>query len=452
MSFIESGMSEELIICKPRISLGLGIGAVAGFGLMYLAYTKGWGRRHSQKKREFSWSELKHRRSAVRGQEVKMESRTNLADNYSNNEALKAQQVEIWEQLDIILQSVRELKEEVIELRECLNGMTDQIANDVRSSLERCHKVPEKKTGSSRERSNSVKSNSIYFTANTRTKSNAETESEEGYTTANGDSDYECGKAADEQANQKDPSDSRLSSKKVDEFFQLLCIADSLHEGTITDKAKGLKMLLKKKSTYNMKPNFCWRLARAYLDMEEMSINENEKISYLDLGKEAAKTGLQLDDSSAECHKWYAIISGQQADHDTTQNRIKAGYTFKEHIDKAIKLKNDDPSLYYLLGRWCYEVAQLGWIERKAAATFYGTPPRSTIDEALKNFLKAEELNPGYSKSNSVYIAKCYRDLGNNATALHWLDLASELPIKSKDDTEAQKNLEAMRNTLVKRS
>ncbi|XP_072896446.1 regulator of microtubule dynamics protein 3-like isoform X2 [Hemitrygon akajei] len=404
MRFIESGMSEELIICKPRISLGLGIGAMAGFGLMYLAYTKGWGRRHFQKKREFSWSELKHRRSAVRGQEVKMERRTKLADNYSNSEALKAQQLEIWEQLDVILKCVRELKEEVIELSECLNGMTDQIADDVR------------------------------------------------YTTANGDSDYEYGKAADEQANQKDPSDPRLSSKKVDEFFQLLSITDSLHEGTNTDKAKGLKMLLKKKSTYNMKPNFCWRLARAYLDMEEMSIKKNEKISYLDLGKEVAKTGFQLDDSCAECHKWYAIISGQQADHETTQNRIKAGYIFKEHIDKAIKLKNDDPSLYYLLGRWCYEVAQLGWIERKAAATLYGTPPSSTIDEALKNFLKAEELNPGYSKSNSVYIAKCYMDLGNNATAVHWLDLASELPMISKDDTEAQKNLEAMRNTLIKRS
>ncbi|XP_072120867.1 regulator of microtubule dynamics protein 3-like isoform X4 [Mobula birostris] len=255
-----SGMSEELIVCRPRISLGLGIGAMAGFGLVYLAYTKGWGRRHFQKKREFAWSELKHRRSAVRGQEVKMESRTKLADNYSNYETLKAQQLEIWEQLDVILQCVRELKEEVIELRECLNGMTDHIVDDVR------------------------------------------------YTTANGDSDYEYGKAADEQANQKDPSDPRLSSKKVDEFFQLLSITDSLHEGSNMDKAKGFKMLLKKKSTYNMKPNFCWRLARAYFDMEEMSINESEKISYLDLGKEAAKSGLQLDDSSAECHKWLNVF------------------------------------------------------------------------------------------------------------------------------------------------
>ncbi|XP_051882271.1 regulator of microtubule dynamics protein 3-like [Pristis pectinata] len=442
-------MSEELMVCGPRMSLGLGVGAVAGFGLMYLAYTKGWGRRNSQKKREFSCSELKPRRSATRGQEVKKESRTKVADNCSNYETLKAQQLEIWEQLDVILQCVRELKEEMIELRECLNGMTDQIVGDVRSSLERCHKVPgKKKAGPSRERSNSVESNSIYFTASTGTKSNAETESEGGYTTANGDSDYEYGKAAD----QKDPSDPRVSSEKVDEFSQLLSIADNLHESTNKDKAKGFKLLLNKKSTYNLKPNFCWRLARAYFDMEEMSKNESEKISYLDLGKEAAKTGLQQDDSSAECHKWYAIISGQQADHETIQNRIKVGYIFKEHIDKAIELKDDDPSLYYLLGRWCYEAAQLGWMERKAAATFYGTPPSSTIDEALKNFLKAEELSPGYSKSNSVYIAKCYRDLGNYATALHWLDLASELPIKSKNDTEAQNNLEEMRNTLTKNS
>ncbi|XP_069773323.1 regulator of microtubule dynamics protein 3-like isoform X2 [Narcine bancroftii] len=446
-------MSTELINCPPRASLGLGAAAAAaaaGVGLVYLVYAKGWGRRNSRRKRELSCREMKPRWSTVRDHEVMKESGPKLADNYCIFETLKAQQIEIWEQLDVILQSVRELKEEVIELRECLNGMTNQIVGDVRSSLERCHEVPgKKKPGLCRERSQSVESNSIYFTASTGIKSSAETESEGGYTTANGDSDYEYDKAADENTDQKD---SRLSFEKVDEFTQLLSIADDLHEGTNEDKAKGFNLLVNKKSICSSRPDFCWRLARAYCDMVEMSENENEKFSYLDLGKAAVNTGLQQDDSSAECHKWYAIVSGRQAEHETIQNRIKAGYSFKEHIDKAIELKSYDPALYYLLGRWCYEVAQLGWIERKAAATFYGTPPTSTIDEALKNFLKAEELKPGYSKSNLVYIAKCYRDLGNYATALHWLNLASELPIKSKDDTEAQNNLEEMQNSIAQSS
>lgn len=34
------------------------------------------------------------------------------------------------------------------------------------------------------------------------------------------------------------------------------------------------------------------------------------------------------------------------------------------------------------------QVAQLSWIERKVAATLFGEPPSSTVEDALKNFLK----------------------------------------------------------------
>ncbi|XP_041069959.1 regulator of microtubule dynamics protein 3 isoform X1 [Carcharodon carcharias] len=595
-------MSGDLSGCGSRVSLGLGLGAAASLGLLYLAYSKGWGKRTCRNKLGvFTCSQVNPRKPVVRSQAAPNADKTQVAKDCSSLAELKRQQLEIWEQLDVILQCVRELKGEVVQLRECLNGMTDQIVGDVRSSLEQCQKTSrKKKLGFSRERSNSAESNSIYFAASTGNKSSAETESEGGYTTANAESDNDHEEAAD----QKEPVLSSLPPETLDEFTQLLRTADKLHDGTDEDKAKGFKLLLANKPKYCSKPDFCWRLSRAYCDMLEISKDEIEKKSFLvsesprylpsidtqpmdhwhcipttSTGKEILfKEAANIDrenlsflkqeysrhvrGSSASGFRnsvpytwifvsslsvlWrgvrqkkkqlvllpvlfvvllavvlllllpfirsarysyicshammkagsrevqlkgkrrrklafskmiqmqsatsgpgatymehadinlspirYAILSGRQADNETIQNRIKAGFTFKEHIDKAIELKQNDPSLHYLLGRWCYEVAQLGWIERKAASTFYGTPPSSTIDEALKNFLRAEELRPGYSKDNSVYIAKCYRDLGSYATALHWLELASVLPIRSKEDSDAQIELEEMQTALSQSS
>ncbi|KAF4794926.1 regulator of microtubule dynamics 2 [Turdus rufiventris] len=121
---------------------------------------------------------------------------------------------------------------------------------------------------------------------------------------------------------------------------------------------------------------------------------------------------------------WFAIMCGYMSQFESVQNKIRNGYLFKEHLDKAIELKPQDPLLYYLNGRWCYSVAQLSWIEKKVATALFGTPPTSTVEEALQNFLKAEEMHPGYSKCNYVYLAKCYKDLGQKNNALKYCDSA----------------------------
>ena len=78
----------------------------------------------------------------------------------------------------------------------------------------------------------------------------------------------------------------------------------------------------------------------------------------------------------------------------------------QEHIDKAISLNPNYPTLHYLCGRWCYEVSGLSWLEKKAAAALYATPPDATYDESLQCFMTAEELSPGKWKGNMLMIAK----------------------------------------------
>jgi hypothetical protein len=52
-------------------------------------------------------------------------------------------------------------------------------------------------------------------------------------------------------------------------------------------------------------------------------------------------------------------------------------------------------------------VAGLSWLEKKAAAALFATPPDSTFNEALDDFMRVEHLNGGgVWKANLMLIAK----------------------------------------------
>lgn len=69
-----------------------------------------------------------------------------------------------------------------------------------------------------------------------------------------------------------------------------------------------------------------------------------------------AAQALQLDQESAEVHKWYGILVGAKGEFLGVKERIHNGTLFKVHIDKALEIKPKDSTLHHLLGRFCYEV------------------------------------------------------------------------------------------------
>ncbi|NWV16883.1 RMD3 protein, partial [Origma solitaria] len=377
------------------------------------------------------------------------------------------EQLQLLERLDFVVRNIVELRKEVEELRNSLQHLAMEIVGEVRTHLEETQRVTRRrKFPFSRERSDSTGSSSIYFTASSGNANTDDGESEGGYTTANAESDYDRESERESEEGEDEascdtvrtvrrdslelvPDDESplLPDSSLDEGLgQLLEQADRLHRGDERDKREGFQLLLNNKLAYGGQQEFLWRLARAHSDMWELTQDADERRSYATEGKEELELALQKWDQSAECHQWFAILSGQVSEHESIPKRIQAGYVFKEHIDKAIALKPQDPQLYYLLGRWCYQVAHLGWLEKRTVSALFESPPTATVEDALQNFLRVEELSPGFSKAGRVYIAKCYRDLGNSSAAVLWMNLASELPANTKEDAEGERELEEMRS------
>ncbi|NXI26666.1 RMD2 protein, partial [Sterrhoptilus dennistouni] len=336
---------------------------------------------------------------------------------------LHGRQLQILEKLNGLLLSVDELKREVEFLKEAIPKLEELVRNELQGKGD-VQRVSPSHRATRRRKADTA-------SGARETTSSEEAESEGGYLTAHTDSE---GDSEEEKRCMKSP-DAIVKSEEDEELFNFLQQVDSLHKGSEDDKKEGFRLLLEKDDKYENCVDFLWRLARAYGDLFEMTTDAEEKRKYY------------------VCVFFFsplrfAIMCGYMSQFESVQNKIRNGYLFKEHLDKAIELKPQDPFLYYLNGRWCYSVAQLSWLEKKVATALFGTPPTSTVEEALQNFLKAEEMHPGYSKCNYVYLAKCYKDLGQKNNALKYCDSALSILSVTNEDKEAQKDLEALLLTL----
>jgi tetratricopeptide (TPR) repeat protein len=190
-----------------------------------------------------------------------------------------------------------------------------------------------------------------------------------------------------------------------------------------------------------------WRLARALFHLSNHVEQEGDTEGQKQLVQEAleqCERGLEVDDGVWEVHQWYAIAIGSLTKYEGTQRKIEMGYKYKEHIDKAISLSPEEKTLHHLRGRFCYEVAGVSWLEKKAAAALFGSPPESSYEEALESLMKAEERSSEDWKTNALYIAKCHLKLTDVPTAVEWLHKAYNMPTNTPEDYTTQTEVEEL--------
>jgi len=182
-----------------------------------------------------------------------------------------------------------------------------------------------------------------------------------------------------------------------------------------------------------------WRLARCIFEQYKIAGKNDSCKELLYKSLELVKKALSITDTNSQVHKWYVIILDSVGELEGKKVRITNSYTCHEHLLKACELNPNDATTYHSLGTWSFLFADMNWITRKVASAIFASPPTSTYEEALKNFLKAEEVDPGFYTYNQVMIGNTYIKMGNNEAAIPWLKKAKDSPIKREDDKKAVK-------------
>jgi len=145
-------------------------------------------------------------------------------------------------------------------------------------------------------------------------------------------------------------------------------------------------------------------------------------------GLALAQRATELGPESSFTWKWYAINLGKIGDYIPLAEKIKNSFKVKETALKSRDLDPKDAGIHHLLGTWCFTIANVGWIERKAAATLFATPPTATYTEAEEHLLKAHELDPTLLDTLAL-LGDCYVAMGGQTdNAKKFYKKALDLP------------------------
>lgn len=232
------------------------------------------------------------------------------------------------------------------------------------------------------------------------------------------------------------PANTRLDS--ADKAFATLHyeVADSLYNALVV--------------TLPGSSDLYWKLARLNISIAE-SIDPKEKalrLPYYTKAVEYAQKSVQLDESNASAHTWYAAALALKADKTGAKEKVKRAAEIKKELDRALELNPKDDVAWSMLGSYHFQISQMGWFNRFLGKTFIGDMPKGNLETAEKEFRTAISLNPKVIRHHHELALLCLAD-NRKEEALEILRTAETKPVLMKSDT---RRLEEIRKLIRKLS
>lgn len=159
---------------------------------------------------------------------------------------------------------------------------------------------------------------------------------------------------------------------------------------------------------------------------------EKQKIYYR-AARNYAQQALLVNPSHPDANFVMALAMGRMAIISSGEEKIKAVKDIKIYAEKCVQLDPQGFKGYHILGRWHYEISNLSSVEKWLVKIAYGSLPEASLQDAIANYEKSRQLNPGLL-INYMELAKCFHRNDENKKANEMLQQVMQLPSKTIDD------------------
>lgn len=220
----------------------------------------------------------------------------------------------------------------------------------------------------------------------------------------------------------------------------IIAKADAFHKAE--DIHANFKTLEEAYASGNQDPEILWRLGRACYDQAQETTDKAEKQKHITRALELEKAAVEQLPNNFAAQKWCGIVLSATGEFIPTKEKIANAYIIRDHFLKATELNPNDCTSAHCLGKWCWSVLQIGWIERQAASLLFGTPPTSTYEECEEYLLKSAklEMNQVY---NNLLLGDLYYQQKKWADAKKWYQHAIECPVVTENQKRQHEEAKA---------
>ena len=182
-------------------------------------------------------------------------------------------------------------------------------------------------------------------------------------------------------------------------------------------------------------------LSRRYCDLIYLTKTAAAQKELAERALACALQAANADPQNATAHACVAVCYAQNCAYADLKTELAYSRLFKLEAEKTIALDPQQDIAYYLLGRWHYEVANVGLLSRAYVKVVYGGLPKASNEDAIRQFQKAIALAPNRIIHHAG-LATVYEATGERNRQIHELEQCRDLKAFDPADAEAQRAAE----------